>query len=1289
MLAVFSLTLVLSLLCVAQQSTTSLHGTVTDPKGAVVPNTSVTLSNPDTGFTRTEKTNEEGVYQFLQIAPGKYNVQAQAPGFASTKKNDLRLLVNSPTTFNVMLRVAESQTTVEVTSDVPLVNTQDATLGNAFGTNQIQSLPFEGRDPVGILSLQPGVAYVGNNVDQGFDSRGGAVNGARSDQTNVTLDGVDDNDQLRGFAFQGALRSTLDSLQEFRVTTSNSNADAGRSSGAQVTLLTKSGTNKIHGTLYEYHRPTFTTANDWFNKQAQLRSGQENRAGKLLRNTFGGSIGGPIVKNRLFFFATYEGQRTRETTQVTRTIPSEFLRQGIIRYRTCADGTTSCSAGDPTQIVTLTPADLAGMDPGCAANGTCPLGAGANPAVTALWQTYPLPNNDQVGDGLNFRGFTFAANTPTKLDTYIAKIDYNLTENGNHRLFVRGNLQNDHSVPANANAAEQFPGQEPNETRTDNSKGIAVGYIATLSSTLVNNFRYGYVRQGTGRTGPNQEAFNDFRGLDEPIGFNFSNNFTVPVHNFVDDITWTKGKHTIQTGANWRLVHNNRFSNRQNFFNGFANVSWLDNASIANSGSSLDPGAFGFPAVADFFSSDYDVPMNDLAGLMTQITSQYNQDKNGNIIPEGSLVPRHFKNNELEFYLQDSWRVKPSFTMTLGVRYTLLQPPYETTGTQVAPSISLDQWFKNRAKAMDIGETSHDVITLDLSGQANGKQPYWDWDYRNLAPRIAFAWSPSADSGFFHKLFGSAGKSSIRAGYGIYYDHFGQGVVNTFDTQGSFGLTTSIVNPAGIQSVDTAPRFASETVIPTAGASGPVVSPPPGLFPVTPPQDLDFGFAIAWGLDNKLKTPYSHVFDLSYTRELPGNFVFEAAYVGRLGRHLLQEQDIAMPLNLRDPKSGVDYFTAATEFAKMAENGVPIDQVQPIAYWENIFPSAAGPNLLSGNGAGTVPCAPGTAPANATATQNMYDNFFCNLHNETTALFFADLLCFPGCASINGGPPTPNVFFDDQYSSLYAWTSNGNSSYHAGQFMLRRAMSNGLQFDFNYTLSQSIDLSSNAERINIFEADSNFGGTGGQIINTWSPRQLRGPSDYDTRHQINTNWVWELPYGKGRHWASNGGVVGAVFGDWQLAGVGRWTSGYPFSISPGLGNWPTNWELTGNAFLTGEKPKTGTFIDENGDPNVFKDPNQANSMFRFAHPGESGQRNVLRGPGYFGVDAGLSKVFRITESQALRFSWETFNIFNSVRFDVATMSFNNGSLTNASNFGKYTSTITKPRAMQFALRYNF
>jgi hypothetical protein len=1271
----------------SQTSSTSLRGTVTDSKGAVLPDADLMLVDGQTGVSRSTKTDNTGVYQFLHLPPATYSISVVARGFATIKQDNVRLLVDTPATINFTVQVQGETRTIEVQSQAGLVNTQDATLGHAFDARQIDNLPFEGRDPVAILSLQPGVAFIGNNqtINPDADSRNGAVNGGRSDQTNITIDGIDDNDQTEGYAFQGALRATLDSIQEFRVTTSNANADAGRSSGAQVSLVTKSGTNSFHGSFYEYNRATFTSANDWFNEQSEILSGLPNRPGELIRNTFGTSIGGPIQKNRLFFFATYEGQRTRENSQISRVVPSASLRQGIIQYQTCATA-PNCVAGDPGNTnISLNPSQIATMDPNCTGLGTCPLGPGVNPAILKVLQSYPLPNAFQLGDGLNYQGYTFSAPAPGKLDTYIVKLDYNITPNGNHRVFLRGNLQNDHLSGTGDTDGAQFPGDPPNHADLNNSKGIAGGYTAVLRNNLVNTFDYGYVRQGTSVTGLSDQQHVILFGLDDPLSFSRATAVQVPVHSLVDDVSWIKGKHTIQFGTNFRIVNDLRNSNQNSFFDAQTNVAFLANSGLANKGGSLDPAQFGFPAVASFFESSYDIPMTTLAGIIGEVDAIYNRTKTGAVLPEGTPIARHFRDHEAEWYLQDSWRITSNLVVTGGLRYTLLQPPYETSGTQVAPNVSLNDWFRNRWVNMLQGRADNPPFSFDLSGQANGGKPYWNWDYKDLAPRLAFAWSPRSGSGWLHSLFGSEGRTSIRGGYGIYYDHFGQGVVNTFDRYGSFGLSTLLTNPAGNVTVDTAPRFTTLYDIPTSSPAGPVmvIPPPKEGFPVTPPTSFNAGgYGIGWGLDDKMKTPYSHLVDFSITRELPSNFIFSASYVGRFAHRLLQQEDLAMPLDLTDPKSGTDYFSAASQLSRLAVANTPVTAVGKIPYWQNVFPHAAGPAATQLSGCG----APGeSALSTVTATQAMYDAYYCNLHNEVVALQDADVFCFPACATI-GGVTQPYLFFSGQFATLYAWRSIGNSAYNAAQFSLQHRMTHGLQMDVNYTLSKSIDIGSNAERTNF----NGYFSYASQNINSWDPKQFRGPSDFDALHQMNSNWVYELPIGHGQRWGSTMGRLSEAFlGGWQFSGLFRWTSGFPYSVGNGF-FFPTNWDLEGAAVLTGKAPETGTFRDSNGNPNIFKDVNTALASFRFAYPGESGSRNVIRGDGFFGIDTGLSKTWKLAESQSLRFSWETFNVTNSVRFGF---DLSNGaglpSLGTTGTFGEYNQTLTKPRVMQFALRYGF
>src|SRR5215469_619584 len=374
-----------------QSATTSLRGTITDPKGAVVAGAAVMISDPATGVSHDTKTGDQGEYQFLELSPATYELIVKAQGFATVREKGVQLLVRTPATLNVTLEVSGTVETVEVNATATMINTEDASMGHAFDKQQIESLPFEGREPASILTLQAGVVYTGNSrainsqTQSGYDSdsRSGTVNGGRSDQTNITLDGTDNNDQAGGRALQGAIRVPLDSLEEFRVTTANADADTGRSSGGQVALVTKSGTNKIHGGAYEYYRPTFT-ANDWFNKAAQISSGLPNRPPFFLRNTFGAFVGGPIKKDRAFFFLSYEGMRKREDQIVTQTVPSgtttNGLRNGYITY---------CTNPTCTSTYTLTPSQLAGIDPNCSSIGSCNFTGQPAPSSGLCQGTFP------------------------------------------------------------------------------------------------------------------------------------------------------------------------------------------------------------------------------------------------------------------------------------------------------------------------------------------------------------------------------------------------------------------------------------------------------------------------------------------------------------------------------------------------------------------------------------------------------------------------------------------------------------------------------------------------------------------------------------------------------------------------------------------------------------------------------------------------------------------------------------------------------------------------------------
>lgn len=1006
---------------VAQQATTSLSGTVTDSSGALVPGATVTITRTSTGQVQSTTTNARGEYQFQQLDPGTWTVTIDAIGFGKQTKRG-ELLVSNPATIDFKMTLEAVTQTVNVTSETTTLNTADATLGNAMDNATIQSLPMIDRNVPDLLSLQPGVLYLGHKTDAASDSRTGSVNGVRSDQGNVTMDGMDDNDQLNGYAFTGVLRETLDSVDEFRVTTGLANSDQGRSAGAQVNLVTKSGTNSFHGGLYEYNRNTATAANNWFNKQAELATGLPNKPGQYIRNTYGADVGGPVKHDKFFFFGNYEGSHIRENAQVQRTTPFASFKAGDLKY---------LSGGN---TITLNPAQIAGMDPNCFANGTCPWGPGDDPNILKVLSGYPTANGSALGDGLNLGSYSFSSPTPVNLNTSIARLDW--LPNSKHRLFVRGNLQDD-----TTDGVVQFPGQAPSYTLRDNTKGIAAGDTWTVTNNLINDFRYGYIRQGYSNAGLDCGAYVNLRFVSQPTAETCTTDVHVPVNNFIDNVTWTHGNHTLAFGANLRIITNYQNTDATSYSFASTNNQWLNTGgSISGTGGSLDPSAFGHPAVDSGAQTSYDVAAGLITGLVPFVQGQFNFHVNpngqtGSALPSGAFIPLNFLSHEFEYYVQDSWRVQPNVTVTLGLRHVLLQPPYETHGQQLQPTIDTHQWFVNRYTQAAVGVSDQPDLAFSPSGKANNARPYWNMQYNNIAPRAALAWAPN-------------NQTSVRMGMGMYYDHFGEGIVDTFASFGSFGVNTQISNPAGQYSVDTAPRFTGISNLPPLMG---VNIPSTIKYPYTPPNNVNNGLAITWGIDNHIKTPYTISADFSVQRELPHGFSFEADYVGSFGRHLLQQLDLAEPLDLVDPKSGVDYFAAGTLLAKAAYNNQTT--VAAIPYWENMFPY-----LKTGG---------------MTATQNIYQNVYQQQAlsaNDSFALVVLDAYCLQSEGGLGCGPNVDangNVktrYYQRQFSSLFAWSSIGSSSYNALQLTVRRVMNNGAAFNFSYTYGNSIDMGSDTER---------------------------------------------------------------------------------------------------------------------------------------------------------------------------------------------------------------------------------
>jgi hypothetical protein len=502
--------------------------------------------------------------------------------------------------------------------------------------------------------------------------------------------------------------------------------------------------------------------------------------------------------------------------------------------------------------------------------------------------------------------------------------------------------------------------------------------------------------------------------------------------------------------------------------------------------------------------------------------------------------------------------------------------------------------------------------------------------------------------------------------------------VYTFDQNGAFGVSSSLTNPAGHYKAETAPRFTGRHDLPPINNGAPDQT---ATFPYTPPEGL---FQITWGLDSKIKTPYSEAIDFSIQREIPGGFTVEAAYVGRLGKHLLQQLDLAEPVDYADPQGGGDYFTAGSQLSRLVDqndgnslysgNG-DLVHVPAIKYFEDVFPYMAG---LDYDG--------------ESATEAIYNNEWAPYRSNlgaTSALSDIDFFCYYlSDAQCPNGYNQNSKFWQNQFSSLYALASMGSSYYNAGQLTLHHPSTHGLQLDFSYTYSHSIDMGSDAERASEF-TPAVTGASFSSIYNTWQPDRNRGASDFDTRHMITVDWVYLLPFGRGNHFFGNaGGVTEALIGGWQFSGIQRWTSGLPFSLfEPG---WSTNWQQESNAIVTG-KVKMRRHFDSDGTPQFFDDPDAINSgtstgtPVRLPYPGDAGERNNFRGDGLFNIDSGLAKTWHIGEYGNIKFAWEVYNVTNTVRFDPGSI----GSGLTASDLGKASALLSQGRRMQFSLRYDF
>jgi hypothetical protein len=1242
---VFLLLLGLPVLSLAQQ-TSGVNGVSTDKTGGVMSGVQVSLDNSLLGSHQETTTNELGFYQFLHITSAAgYQLTFTREGFQKVVLSDITLGVASVATYNARLELGSVSQTIEVKSaGESTLNTTDATVGNVIDAKSVQELPMQFRlDPANLLRLQAGV------------NDAGSITGSRSDQGNITLDGLDVNDQATGEAFTSTILISIDSLQEVRAVTAGETSDYGRSSGGGIDMVTKSGTNDWHGNAREYHRNTLFAANTWFNNKDGVARAP------LIRNQFGGSLGGPIKKDKLFFFFDYEGLRRAASEDIERSVPTASFAAGNLSYINDGEGChgTARLNTNPSCISTLTPTQVAALDP---------QGIGPDQALlTAISsRPYPPPNDPSGGDGINSEGFRFTAPAHQTQDLYTTRVDYSFSSK--HKFFFRGSVARE-GVDDDFNTdIVQFPGDPaPTNRNRYGEYALSLGWTWTKSSALVNDLSVGLVRTVLVFPALQPPTFPNSFGFGGPLsnpylGFS-SQSRNVPVPEFRDTLIWTRGKHTLEFGTDIKLIR--QISALKYDFN-FISIGlggYNGSLDVPTGDPSLRPADLNGDTSA---ISNWDGAFPFLLGRYSDVTSNFNYNKSGAAYPNGTGKNRDYNYNEFEFYAQDSWKIRSDLTLTLGLRWDFHTVPYEVNGYQSVPSVNENTYFATRvSNALNgvSGPTAVPLVSYSLGGAANNQPGYYNPDHKDFGPRIAVAYNPSARDGVLGSIFGDR-KTTIRLGGAILYDRIAGGASFGLD-QNTFLFDNQINNPMGApfdpySALYYDPRFTGYNSLPSSGfipqAQNITAPNTPNLDSNGLPDGTILGgFPSFFQFDRNTKTPYAIVFNFGFQRELPGNFLLEANYVGRLGRRLLAVGDAATITNFKDPTSGQFLRDAFGQLEKQVQNGQPIT-AQP--WFENQL--------------GGTPFCEYIVGTNCTQIASNYLTQYVAKGDLSDTI--AGLTQF-GLLDYNVGLPAQTAA--NGYIGNYA-----SSNYNGLLLTLRKRISNGLQFDFNYTFSHSID--------NVSEITNNYvtyTGTGaGLVCDLNDLRTCRASSNFDARHIISANYVYDLPFGRGRAHLSNAPrALDYIVGGWTWSGIVSWRTGYPFNVN--TYSFPTAFTLDSPALVVSTQGlQGGIHTDTGGVLQFFKSRDAALNSLSFPEGGLIGTRNAMNGPGFWNVDMGVSKGFTMPWSvkQKLVFRWDSFNTFNHPSFNPPASTLNN-----QSSFGFITSTSSTPRVFQLALRYEF
>jgi len=1262
---VLSPCLICSTIVFAQSTGGRILGRVSDSSGAVLAGVTVTATNEATGVSRTALTNDSGDYVLVSVQPATYTIQYELTGFKKNVQKGILVDVNQVVTLNSTLQIGGSQEVVEVTSEAPQVDTSSTQLGAVINDRSVNELPLNSRDTYQFLQLQPGVqAQLGNGNGSLFygsqDVGSVSVNGGRTRSNNFSVNGGDANDQ---FVNSPTVEPTPDSIEEFRVITNAFDAEYGRNSGSVVNVITKSGTNNFHGNIYEYFRNTVLDARNYFD----ITRPQWNQ------NQYGGTFGGPVKKDRSFFFVSYEGRRVREgltgqavavpTGTPSLTSPSgEFAGDfgpagtftGNIANPFVAqvlDGRPGCDAALGYTVASLGPNPPWGGPGGVFPNNVIP-GACQDPVAANLLNRF-VPGANVGGNNVSVPVSTDNA------DQFTVRLDHKINSAQNFSVYYYfndgrqlqpfdefeaaganvpgfGNLNNSRFQQWNLSHAWTVSNAVVNEARFTYMREGQLGFLTPQSNGAVTNSCTGAAVTPLCFTGTSDSsAITTQYGTSTKLGITpglptsltgvpyinigggavIGNNFEGQLpqvgnsFQWSDDLTWVKGNHTFKFGIDLRRA---RFDQYYYFdVNGeFTFNSTGPNAILPGDG-------------------------DNYAAFLLGLTDTYTQ---------GSGQREDIRGTSVYPFAQDSWKIRPNLTLNYGLRWELDTPLTDISGhvesfrpgqnSTVYPctiSTSASYWESLGVTNPTCANTGTTPTGLVVPGDPGVPAGLTSTYYKAFAPRVGLAYSPNASGGLLGKIFGGNGATSIRAGWGMFYNPIEELVMAQFGAEPPFGGSSSLFE-----------TFFNTPFVYQAGGPTPAPNPFNGIITPKPGQPVDLSFfrpILLYGeFQPHLRTQYTTQYNLTIQRQLTKDMMLQLGYVGSQGHRLLASHDI----NPSNPQTCVDMIS----LYNMNPNNVTSFGT----------PTQCGPFLQDTQWSVTVPAGFQFHMPNGQVLTGTGQNLqFVGLRPYSS----------PTCNPLTGvGCPVDGI---PVFSDVFAEDTIASSAYNAFEAMVEKRFSHGLQFQASYTLSKSLDDGSTFE----------------ETLDPFNPRRSRGLSLFNSKQRFVISYDWELPIRK------HEGATGKLVNDWAVSGITQFQSGFPIRLDS-----EDDSELIASVFFLGTEapslvapfqklnPKTnGNFwFNPNDFATAATNPNNAQvpplGQFNNGTP-----RSLCCGPGLQDWDFAVHKKISVNENVYFQFRAEMFNIFNHTNFYNPDGHFSDG----PTEFGRITQA-QDPRLVQFALK---